>query len=120
MLKATNCIVYLVLALIVLVGVLPFADRAFYMDEHTFLLLAQSAQSNWMFPADTPALFFGIRRADHAGHTHPPAGEYFLAGINWLMPDFNEVSYRILFAIFPIMAALGFYSVARRFARAHL
>ena len=120
MLKATNCIVYLVLALIVLVGVLPFADRAFYMDEHIFLLLAQSAQSNWMFPADTPALFFGIRQADYAGHTHPPVGEYYLAGINWLMPDFNEVSYRILFAIFPIMAALGFYSVALRFARAPL
>ena len=119
-LKPTNWVVYLVLALIVLAGVLPFADRAFYMDEHIFLLLARSARSNWMFPADTPVLFFGTRHADFASHTHPPVGEYFLAGIDWLMPEFNEAPYRMLFAVFPIMAALGFYSVARRFARAPL
>ena len=119
-LKPTSWVVYLVLALIVLAGVLPFADRAFCLDEHIFLRLARSAQSNWLFPADTPVLFFGTRHADSASHTHPPVGEYFLAGIDWLMPEFNEAPYRILFAVFPIMAALAFYSVARRFARAPL
>ncbi len=110
-------VTWLLLALIVLAGILPLADRAFYMDEHIFLRLARSAQTDWMFPSDTPLLFFGTRQADFASHTHPPVGEYYLAVIDLIVGDFSEAPFRLLFAIFPIMAAIGFHGLARRYTK---
>ena len=105
-----------VLALVVLAGVIPFADRAIAFDEHIFLRLAASALENPLFPADTSAVFFGLLREDFASHTHPPVGEYFLAIIRLLVPIFNEVVYRLLFAVFPILAVISFHQLARRFS----
>ena len=113
-------VTWVLLALIVLAGILPFADRAFYMDEHIFLQLARSAQADWMFPSDTPLLFFGTRQADFASHTHPPVGEYYLAVIDLIVGDFSEAPFRLLFAIFPIMAAIGFHGLARRYTKSPL
>jgi 4-amino-4-deoxy-L-arabinose transferase-like glycosyltransferase len=117
---AKQWVTWLLLAAIVLGGILPFADRAFHMDEHIFLLLARSAQTNWMFPSDTPLLFFGTRQADFASHTHPPVGEYYLAIVDLVVGDFSEVPFRLLFAIFPIMAAIGFHGLARRYTKSPL
>ena len=105
----------LMLAVVVLCGVLPFADRAIYMDEHIFLQLARSAQDNWMFPADTPSVFFGTPTDDFAAHTHPPVGEYYLAIIDLLWGGAGEIPLRLSFSLFSIMAAIGFYALARRF-----
>jgi hypothetical protein len=66
---------YLLLAAIVLVCVIPFSSRAIYLDEHIFLQIARSAQTNWMFPQDTPEIF-RIVVPNFAAHTHPPVGEY--------------------------------------------
>ena len=66
---------YVLLAAIVLAGIIPFSSRAVYMDEHIFLQIARSAQSNWLFPNDTPGLFFGTPLANFASHTHPPIGD---------------------------------------------
>src|SRR5438128_1818426 len=106
---------YLLLAAIVLVCVIPFSSRAVYLDEHIYLLLARSAQTNWMFPQDTPELFFGIRYPNFAPHTHPPVGEYVLALLYSLLGRFREVPFRLAFSVFPIVAVLGFYNLARRF-----
>jgi 4-amino-4-deoxy-L-arabinose transferase-like glycosyltransferase len=106
---------YLLLAAIVLVCIIPFSSRAVYLDEHIFLQIARSAQTNWMFPQDTPEVFFGIVVPNFAAHTHPPVGEYFLALLYLLLGSFHEVPFRLAFSIFPIAAVLGFYSLARRF-----
>ena len=106
---------YLLLAAIVLVCVIPFSSRAIYLDEHIFLQIARSAQTNWMFPQDTPEIFFGIVVPNFAAHTHPPVGEYFLALLYMVLGSFHEVPFRLAFSIFPVAAVLGFYSLARRF-----
>lgn len=106
------------LALFVFVGVLAFSSRAVYIDEPIFLELARSALENPLFPSDTPLLFFGIERADFASHTHPPVGEYYLALVTWLLPEFSEVAYRLLFSLFPVVAAVAFYTLARRWTAA--
>lgn len=106
---------YALLALIVLAGIAPFSSRAVYMDEHIFLKLAQSARENWLFPSDTPGIFFGVAVKNFAGHTHPPVGEYYLALMYSVFRRFSEVPFRLGFSIFSIAAVLAFYFIARRF-----
>jgi 4-amino-4-deoxy-L-arabinose transferase-like glycosyltransferase len=106
---------YVLLAALVLAGIVPFASRAVYMDEHIFLHVARSAQTNWFFPQDTPWIFFGTRSPNLAAHTHPPVGEYYLAVLYRAFGGFREIPFRIAFSIFPIAAVLAFYNLARRF-----
>src|SRR5262245_60885631 len=106
---------YVVLAVIVLAGIIPFSSRAVYLDEHIFLHVAQSVRTNWFFPQDTPWVFFGTRGASLAAHTHPPVGEYYLALLYSIFGQFREVPFRIAVSVFPIAAVLGFYNLARRF-----
>jgi len=106
---------YVLLAVIVLAGIIPFSSRAVYLDEHIFLHIAQSVRTNWFFPQDTPWVFFGTRGANLAAHTHPPVGEYYLALLYSIFGQFREVPFRIAFSVFPIAAVLGFYNLARRF-----
>ena len=95
---------HLLLALVVLAGIVPFSSRAVYMDEHIFLLMARSAHTNFLFPQDTPALFFGQTRPSFVGHTHPPVGEYYLALLYSIFGEFREVPFRLLFSVFAIVA----------------
>src|SRR5262245_50910399 len=81
---------YLLLAAIVLLCVIPFVSRAVYLDEHIYLQIARSAQTNWFFPQDTPEIFFGITVQNFASHTHPPVGEYFLALVYLALGSFRE------------------------------
>ena len=106
---------YVVLAAVVLAGIVPFASRAVHLDEHIFLHVARSAQTNWLFPQDTPWIFFGTQAANLAAHTHPPVGEYYLALLYSIFGQFQEIPFRLAFSVFAIAAVLGFYNLARRF-----
>jgi 4-amino-4-deoxy-L-arabinose transferase-like glycosyltransferase len=106
---------YLLLAVIVFAGVVPFSSRAVYMDEHIFLGIAQNARSNWLYPHDTGGLFFGTPVKNFVASTHPPVGEYCLALIHSLLGAFSEIPFRLLFSVFSIVAVLSFYFLARRF-----
>ena len=106
---------YVLLAVVVLTGIAPFSSRAVYLDEHIFLHLARSVQTNFLFPQDTPVMFFGVERSNFAAHTHPPAGEYYLALLYSIFGEFREVPFRLLFSIFSVAAVFGFYLLARRF-----
>jgi len=106
---------YILLTIVVLASVVPFSSRAVFMDEHIFLQIAKAAQTNLFFPQDTPGMFFGLPIANFAAHTHPPVVEYFLAIIYAALGGFREVPFRILFSVFPLLAAFSFYSLARRF-----
>ncbi len=79
-----------------LCGVLPFAARAVYIDEHLYLHIAESAVVNdWRFPQDTPWIFFGTRLENLAVHAHPPVGEYCLALMLKCFGPFEEVVARV-------------------------
>ena len=113
--RKTRWLEIALLALLVFATVGLFSNRAVFSDENIYLKIAQSALTNPLFPSDTPLLFFGIQRSNYAAHTHPPVGEYYLAGIFVLLERFSEVPFRLLFSPFPIMAVLAFYALARRF-----
>jgi hypothetical protein len=105
-----------ILLALVLAGVVPFAARAVYLDEHIYLHVAKCAiEKDWKFPQDMPWVSFGIHIDNLAVHTHPPAGEYFLALLLKIYGRFEEVRFRLAWAIFPFLAVLGFYRLARHF-----
>jgi len=106
---------YLLLAAVVLASVVPFSSRAVYLDEHIFLKIADNVRHNPLFPQDTPSVFFGTAIQNYAAHTHPPVGEYYLAALYALLGEFDEVSFRILFSVFAIIAVFAFYKLAQRF-----
>jgi 4-amino-4-deoxy-L-arabinose transferase-like glycosyltransferase len=106
----------LVLVALTLCSVVPFAARAVYLDEQIYLHIAETAlKKNPLFPQETPWTQFGIPMANLAGHTHPPVGEYYLALMLKILGGFHEISFRLLWVIFPIITVLGFYRLAKRF-----
>src|SRR5262245_1458430 len=106
---------YAALALIVFAGIIPFASRAVFIDEHIFLRIAENARHNPAFPQEVSSVFFGMPVANFAAQTHPPVGEYYLALLHLALGRFSEVHFRLLFSFFPIVTVLAFYSLARRF-----
>ncbi len=107
---------YTILIILVLLSIIPFASRAVYMDEHMYLHVAKYAiERDWRFPQETPWIFFGTRGENLAAQSHPPLGEYYLALILKIFGHFDETIFRLMFAIFPIIATLGFYRLAKRF-----
>jgi hypothetical protein len=108
----------LLLVFVLFVSIIPFSNRAIYMDEHLYLGLAESALQNPLYPQDTPWLYFGTWFSNAADHTHPPLGEYHLALLYKLFGHFSERSFRILFgAPYAILAVLGFYGLAARWTK---
>jgi hypothetical protein len=107
---------HIALTILVLCSIAPFASRAVYMDEHQYLHVAKfAAEKNWLFPQDTEWVFFGKHYANMAAQTHPPVGEYYLAFLFKLLGHFDEIKFRLLYSVFPVMAILAFYRLARRF-----
>ena len=106
---------YVVLAIVVFAAVVPFSSRAVFMDEHIYIQIARNAQTNWLFPQDTPKLFFGTRTENFSDHTHPPVIEYYLALIYSIFGEFREVPFRLMMSIFPLAAVFAFYQLAKRF-----
>lgn len=110
-----------VLSALAILSVAPFAARAVYLDEHLYLHIAETAvNKNWMFPLDTPWIFFGIHGANLALVTHPPAGSYFLALMLRFWGHFDETYFRLAWGIFPVIAVLSFYRLARHFTASPL
>jgi hypothetical protein len=107
---------YILLGALVLAGILPFANRAVYMDEPQFLHVAGSAvEGNWSFPQSASWIFFGVRYENLVPQVHPPIVEYYLAVLMKIVGGFDEVPLRTLFAIFPLLAIWGFHKLAHRF-----
>lgn len=108
---------YFALACIVFACVVPFSSRAVFIDEHIYLRIAKTAQHNWLFPQDSPSVFFGLATTNDVAITHPPVGQYYLALEYLIFGRFSEVPFRLLFAVFPVVAVLALYSLARRFTK---
>ncbi|MBI4472652.1 MAG: hypothetical protein HY646_08295 [Acidobacteria bacterium] len=102
----------------VLLSILPFLDRAVFLDEHLLLFLARSAYGNGPGAyQDISTTFFGITLPNLSSHTHPPVVEYCLAVLYWFFGEFDEASFRFFFSVFPAAAIIAFYDLARRFTR---
>jgi len=106
---------------IVALATLPFLNRAVFLDEHLLLQLARSVLTKGMWAhQDVPTIFFGIPLENLSAHTHPPVAEYCLALLYKLFGGFNGPGFRLVFAVFPLFAALAFFDLTRRFTRSPL
>jgi hypothetical protein len=105
---------HLLLAAVALAAVIPFSSRAVFMDEHTSLQVARSAQSEWPFSQNTTGTLAGTAIPDFA-HTNPPVIDYYLAFGYAIFGEFSEIPFRMMFSVFPVIAVLAFYRLAQRF-----
>lgn len=107
----------LILAPAVLAACLPFANKAFHVDDRIYLEVADNILRKPLYPYDYPAVFEGFVAPDAASHSHLPLTSYYLALLKWLVGSDVEWVFHIAFLVFPLLAVWSFYDLARRFVR---
>ncbi len=94
----------------------PFIGEAFHLDDAQYLDVALNVPRNPLFPMDLPSVFEG-HHLDLWGHTHPPLNAYLIAGLVYLTGGSpSEVFLHTSFLLFPLLLAVSFYFLARRFS----
>ncbi|MBN1566212.1 MAG: glycosyltransferase family 39 protein [Acidobacteria bacterium] len=106
-----------ILVLIVVACSIPFLNQPFHMDDNFYMDMARNAQSNLLFPNDTPYIFQGVRWPDLGSHSHPLLQTYFLAAIMCFFGEGpgKEWIYHLPALLYPIIAVLSFYFICARF-----
>ncbi|MBI3656775.1 MAG: glycosyltransferase family 39 protein [Acidobacteria bacterium] len=105
----------LILGTFVLLNTVPYCLRALHLDEFLYLTGALGVFKNPLFPQDFPLLWFGTENATGGFHSHPPFMTYILWSIIALTGSNREISLHLGFTIFPLVAAIATYYLARRF-----
>ncbi len=96
---------------------LPFVTEAFHMDDVYYLDIARNVFQHPLFPLDLPYVFEG-QVVTLWGHTHPPLNSYFIAGMLLLSGGLpSEILLHAVYLVFPLLATISFYFLARRFVR---
>lgn len=116
--------------IVVLLSTLPFAGKAFHIDDVAFVAVAESIRKDPLHPFrgavalddEDRRVFAGLGRAPNTfeAMSHPPLLPYFLAGTALLTGGVREAPAHVLYAVFPAMAALFFHRLAARFTGAPL
>jgi Dolichyl-phosphate-mannose-protein mannosyltransferase len=94
----------------------PFLNKAFHVDDPLFIWMAQQIAKN---PLDPYGFFVNWSTSVEPMWKvmqNPPLCSYYIAAIGSL-GGWNEVGLHLAFLIWPILAVLGTYAVARRFCR---
>ena len=105
------------LLLLVFSSSLPFIHQAFHIDDRIYLEISENILKNPLFPYDYSPIFEGLISTDAASHSHLPLVSYYLAFIKYVTGSDQEWVYHLAFIIFPVLAAMGFYDLARRYIR---
>jgi len=105
--------VCVLLAFGVVANVVAFSNRAVYIDENLFLSVARMTREWGVFPSGEWFFFGNV--APLAAHTHSPFGPYCLTLLLAIFGRFDEQALRLVFgSFFSMVAAVSFYSLARR------
>jgi 4-amino-4-deoxy-L-arabinose transferase-like glycosyltransferase len=107
----------LVLALLVGACGLPFLNQAFHIDDRIYLEIAENALRKPFFPYDYQPIAEGLTGPDAASGSNLPLTSYYLALVKLLTGSEREWVFHLAFMVFPLLAALGFYELARRYTR---
>ena len=105
-----------IIAVAVLVITLPFINKAFEWDDGEVIKFAEVFKDN---PTQLHLENFGYlgRFNEQFRTSHPPGVSYYLAFYMKLGFGVNEALYHMAFIIFPLIAAISMYLLARRFTR---
>ncbi|MFQ5739211.1 MAG: hypothetical protein ACE5JX_09355 [Acidobacteriota bacterium] len=107
----------ILLTLLVAVLALPFLFQPFHIDDRIYLEVADNALKHPFFPYDYPPLFEGLASQDAASHSHLPLTSYYLALLKLVAASYPEWLCHLAFLIFPLVVALSFYDLSRRYVR---
>jgi len=95
---------------------LPFLTRAFDMDDVIFLKLAEARLDHPLLLQLNDFNFFGVFNSTFID-THPPLVSMWLAAAIKLSGGESEIWLHLAFAIFPLIASISMYFLARQFTR---
>lgn len=104
----------LIVAAVLLIR-LPFLHQAAGGDDDIYLTEAAHAQVDPLHPSHTPYVF-RAETVDLRGHPHPPLDAWALAGLIALCGGLNETAFHAAYIAFSLIAALGAWSLAKRFS----
>ncbi|MBI5870778.1 MAG: glycosyltransferase family 39 protein [Actinobacteria bacterium] len=94
---------------------LPFIARPFHMDDATFIELARARQGNAMETVLTDYTFFGQENEKFLD-THPPFVPSYIALVIVIAGE-SEIILHLAFLIFPLIATVSMYFLARSYSR---
>ena len=103
-----------ILAVVLLIR-LPFLNQAIQGDDVYYLAGAEHAQIEPLHPNHARYLFAG-EEVTMQGHSHPPLNVYCLAALLAILGDIRQVPFHAAYVLFSLVAALGMWSLARRFS----
>lgn len=103
--------------LAVAVATVPFLARPFHLDDEVYLRAAEQVLRSPLDPLGGRATMFGEASTALHMNQHPPLVPYLLALAGRLAGGAREVPVHAAFLLFPLGAALGAWSLARRFTR---
>jgi 4-amino-4-deoxy-L-arabinose transferase-like glycosyltransferase len=95
---------------------LPFLARPFDMDDVIFLKIAEARLDDPLLLQIKDFVFFGVFNPTFID-THPPLVSTWLALVMKLSGGESEIWLHLAFVIFPLIASLSMYFLARHFTR---
>ena len=102
-----------VIILFVLALSLPFLDKAYHIDDTAYLFVADNIMKNPLRPYSFH-LEWGSNSGPASSFMNTPLVPYYIAVVSRFF-NRSEIILHLSFMIFPIMAGISFYFIAKRF-----
>ena len=106
---------FLIIIIFVLTLTLPFSNKAVHMDDTIFIYIADQIANDPLRPYSF--------HAEWGGYSGPgnrlvdtPLIPYYIALIRWIIGS-SEIALHLSFIIFPLVAGLSFYFIAKKFIK---
>ena len=106
----------IILAIITLAFLLPFADKAVHIDDPLFIWAGRQMQHRWWDPYGFEVNWYGWPMPMHEVTKNPPLACAFIALINTVFGE-NEYVLHVSFFVQAILLVLGTYTLASRLCR---
>ena len=103
----------IILVLITLACLLPFAGKAIHIDDPLFVWAARHMQTQWWNPYGFDVNWYGSTMPMHEVTKNPPLASAYLALIMSVFGE-NVIAFHLGFFAQAIAAVLGTYALARR------
>ena len=104
-----------ILVMVTLACLLPFADKAFHIDDPLFLWAGHQMQTRWWDPYGFDVNWYGWAMPMHEVTKNPPLACAYIALISSIFGE-NEFALHIGFFLQAIAVVLGTHTLARRFS----
>jgi hypothetical protein len=106
----------LLLVAITVASLVPFLTKPFHIDDPPFLWTALQISKHPLDPYGFSVNWGVTSQPMWKGMQNPPLCSYYIAAVASLV-GWSEVALHLAFLIWPIMAVLGTFALARRFCR---